>query len=190
MRLFVAVETPEPVRQEIARLRARLAGALPKARWVRPETVHLTLVFLGETGEATVPALASRLGAVFAARAPFELAVRGAGTFPPRRPARVAWLGVTAGPDLAALQAAVAAAAVEVAGIEPERRPYHPHLTLARPSRPWPRSAVERFLEVADRPIGEPFTVNRGVLMESHLGPGGARHEVVSELPLASGEAP
>lgn len=184
MRLFVAVETPEPLQQEIARLRTRLEAELPGARWVRPEGIHLTLVFLGATDGAGLGALSARLAPLFAARSPFEIAVRGAGTFPPNRPARVAWLGVEAGPELAALQAEVAAAAVEVAGIEPERRPYHPHLTLARPGRPWPRAAVERFLVAADRPYGDPFAVARGVLVESRLGAGGARYRVVEGFPL------
>lgn len=184
MRLFVALEIPAHLRQEIARLKARIEGELPPARWVRPERMHLTLVFLGETDEALLPALRQSLAPAFAAHPPLQAAVRGAGTFPPSRPARVAWLGVEGGPELLALQARVAAPAVEVAGIEPERRPFHPHLTLARPARPWPRPAVERFLAAADRPYGEPFQVARGVLIQSHLGSGDPRYQEVAAFPL------
>lgn len=184
MRLFVALEIPEPLRQEIARLKDRIEGGLPRARWVLPERMHLTLVFLGKTDEALLPALRDGLASVFSGQSPIQAQVRGAGTFPPDRPARVAWLGLEGGPELLALQAGVAAVAVEVAGLEPERRPFHPHLTLARPARPWPRVAVERFLAAADRSYGEPFEISRGVLMESHLGAGGPRYEPVATFPL------
>jgi RNA 2',3'-cyclic 3'-phosphodiesterase len=187
MRLFVALEIPASLHLEIARLRQELEPRLPRARWVRPEGIHLTLLFLGEVEEGAVAALRSGLAAAFARHPPLTLAMRGAGTFPPGRPARVAWLGMEARPELAPLQAAVTAAAVAALGIEPERRPFHPHLTLARPDPPWRRPEAERFTAAADRPFGDPFDVDRGVLMRSHLGRGGARYEVAAALPLGGG---
>ncbi|MGH9382137.1 MAG: RNA 2',3'-cyclic phosphodiesterase [Thermoanaerobaculia bacterium] len=189
MRLFIALETPEPLRREIAALADRLRHELPWARWVRAENLHLTLVFLGETAPDRLPSLAAHLAPAFGQHPPLRLRVRGAGTFPSGRAARVAWLGVAGGSELAALQAALAEAAAKAAGVELERRPFHAHLTLARPARPWPPRAVERFLASADRPRGEPFEVAQGVLLESQLGAGGARYRTVEAFPLA-GRAP
>jgi 2'-5' RNA ligase len=101
----------------------------------------------------------------------------------------VAWLSVLAPPSLSALQSAVEAAAVAAVGIEPEGRPFHAHLTLARPVEAWPRAVAERFAAAAGRPFGEAFAVRRGVLVESHLGAGGSRYEAVEGFPLHGGEA-
>ncbi len=110
MRLFVALEVPEPVRREVRRRIAGLRDRLPRARWVNPEVLHLTLLFLGEVPPDDVPALAGRLRDAFAPFPPLPLRLAGAGTFPAGRPARVAWIGVAAPPELARLQAALAGA--------------------------------------------------------------------------------
>lgn len=187
MRLFIALEIPEPVREEMTQLMGMLKGRLPKARWVRPEGMHLTLAFLGERPDGDVGSLQEALSPVFSGHAPFTAKVMGGGTFPPGRPARVAWIGVEAGPVLLSLQREVAAAVAEALDVEPERRPFHPHLTVARPAQPWPKDAIASFAAATDRSFGEPFEVGRGVLLESHLGPGGARYEEKAVFPLGDG---
>jgi 2'-5' RNA ligase len=184
LRLFVAFEVPAGVRREVARRVEAARRDLPTGRWVDAEKLHLTLLFLGETPEAEVPALAERLAPVFARRPPLPLRLAGGGTFPPRRPARVAWVGVEAPPELLPLQADVTGAAVAALGFTPEERPYHPHITLARCPSPWPRPAIERFTAAFAGPIGEPFTAGEGVLFESRLSPKGARYTPVATFPL------
>lgn len=111
MRLFVALEVPEPARREVRRRLAGLRERLPRARWVDPEVLHVTLQFLGEVaGERAAP-LADALRDAAAGFAPLPLRLARGGTFPPGRPARVAWVGVEAPPEIAALQAALASAA-------------------------------------------------------------------------------
>ncbi len=185
MRLFVAFDLSEEARREARRRAEAVRGALPAARWVDLSGAHLTLVFLGEVGEALVPGLADRLAAAFAPHAPLPLRLAGGGTFPPGRAARVSWVGVEAGPALAEIQRSVVAAAIEAVAHEPERRPYHPHITLARASTPWPRPAAERFTAAFAGPIGEPWIATHGVLFESKLSPKGARYHAVAEMPLA-----
>lgn len=184
MRLFVALEIPDAVRRELRALREGIEAELPPARWTRPEGRHLTLVFLGDTEEALLAPLEASLEPAFAAAAPIPLRVAGAGTFPPGRPARVAWAGVEAGPELGALQERVSRAATAAVGSEPERRRFHPHVTLARPRKPWPAAAVERFLAAGSRPFGETFTAGEGALIESRLSPGGARYRTVRSFPM------
>lgn len=187
MRLFIALEIPEPVRREVARRVAGLRERLPRARWVDPEMMHLTLAFLGETAPDKVPALAAKLREACAPHPPLALRLAGGGTFPPKRPARVAWIGMQAPEDLAVLQAAIVSAAVEAVGFEPEERPFRAHVTLARCDPPWPRDAVEKLTAAFPGEIGQPFVADRIVLMESKLSPKGARYTVVEAFPL---EAP
>jgi 2'-5' RNA ligase len=201
MRLFVALEIPEPVRREVRRRMAGLRERLPRARWVNPDVLHLTLLFLGEVPPDGMTALAGRLTDAFAPFPAMPLRLAGAGTFPPGRPARVAWIGVWAPPQLVPLQAAVARAAREVLGPPATsatsatsetsetspiiERQVRPHVTLARCPSPWPRGAAEKFAAAFPAEIGPPFLAARGVLVESKLSPKGPRYREVAELPLA-----
>lgn len=184
MRLFVALEVPEPVRREVARRMAGLRDRLPRAKWVDPENIHLTLLFLGETPEDKIPVLSAKLREAFARHAPLSVRLSSGGTFPPKRPARVAWIGLDAPEELAAVQADAVAAAIEAVGFEPEERPFRPHVTLARCDPNWPRDAVEKFVSAFPGEIGPPFTVDRGVLMQSRLSPRGAKYSVVEGFPM------
>jgi 2'-5' RNA ligase len=187
MRLFVALEVPEPARREVRRRVAGLRERLPRARWVNPDVLHLTLLFLGEVPPGQVAELAERLRRAFAPFPELPLRLAGAGTFPAGRPARVAWIGVTAPPELAPLQAAAAQAAREAIGApEPDERPFHPHVTLARCPSPWPRGAAEKFAAAFPGEIGPPFVAAGGVLVESRLSPRGPSYRDLAELPLAA----
>jgi RNA 2',3'-cyclic 3'-phosphodiesterase len=184
MRLFVALEVPEPARREVRRRVEGLRDRLPKARWVDLDVLHLTLLFLGETAEADVPALAAKLRQVFARFSPLSLRLEGGGTFPPGRPARVAWVGVEGPSELLTLQGDVAQAAVEALGFKPEERGYHPHVTLARCSDPWRRDSIEKFTNAFTGFVGPPFVADHGILFESKLSPKGARYREVEVFPL------
>lgn len=184
MRLFVALEIPEPARREVARRVAGVRDRLPRARWVDLEKIHLTLLFLGQTEADKVPVLSAKLRDAFAKHPAILVRLAGAGTFPPKRLARVAWIGLDAPEELAAIQADAVAAAVDAVGFQPEDRPYRPHVTLARCEPNWPRDSIDKFTAAFPGEIGPPFTVDRGVLMESKLSPKGARYSVVEELPL------
>lgn len=188
LRLFLALDLPEVHRQEVAERAGRLRSRLPAARWVRPEGLHLTLAFLGAVDADRVPELTAAVAPVFAAAAPFAVTVGGGGTFPPARPARVAWVGLHAGPELTALQRNVAAAALGTLGREPEARPFHAHVTVARPRRPWNRRASEDFARAFEGTLGEPFEATEGVLYRSELGPGGSRYTALERYPLGDPE--
>ncbi len=186
MRLFVAIEIPSEIRLELERRTVAARLGLPKARWVKPRAMHLTLVFLGETGEQKLPELHRELGAAFAAGESMALRIAGTGAFPPRGRKRVLWTGVETAGDLGGLQARVAEAVERAAGVEPDRRPYYPHLTLARCKPPWPPAAVERFATAfGEAPAGS-FTADRGSLIASELLPSGARYLTVETYPLGA----
>ncbi|MCP4664603.1 MAG: RNA 2',3'-cyclic phosphodiesterase [bacterium] len=186
MRLFVAVEIPRALRDELVERSLSARHGRPKARWVRPEGMHLTLSFLGDTDPARLPDLHRELAPAFASEPPIELRIREPGAFPPRGRVRTLWARIetAGGGDLAAVQAAVAQAVARAAGIRPEKRPFHPHVTLARCSPPWPRPALEGFAAAFGEPVAESFVIRVGTLFESELRPSGARYRVVREYPL------
>lgn len=184
MRLFVALEIPEPPRRDVRRRVDAVRDRLPRGRWVDLDNLHLTLLFLGETVEEAVPALVEGLRAAFSRCPPLDLRLSGGGTFPPGRPARVAWVGVEAPDELMTLQADITRAAVEALGFEPEERAYHPHVTLARCPDPWRREAIEKFKTSLTGPIGPPFVADHGILFESKLSPKGARYRAVETFSM------
>ena len=137
MRLFTAIELTEGARQAIAAEQKRIAevvgrGAAGSLKWIRPEHMHLTLVFLGEIEEAKAPAIIRAMGDDIDEAGPFAIVFGGIGMFPPRRAPRVLWLGLSRGANEAfALQRRVVER-LSPTGVAIEERPFHPHLTLAR----------------------------------------------------------
>ena len=128
-RLFVAIELPESIKRLLVDLDPQIHGA----RWLDAEQMHLTLAFFGVVPEDVDLKLREKLSAiVFGA---FFLPIVGVGTFPPKGPPKIIWIGVGRGhPHLFQLHKRVQEAALG-AGVELELRPFHPHVTLARCQR-------------------------------------------------------
>jgi 2'-5' RNA ligase len=130
MRLFVALDIPDQTRESLASLIARLKPKCPSARWVRVESMHVTLKFIGHTGEESLPAIRDALAAIRTGD-PVQLDFCGLGFFPSERRPRVLWCGISASPNAAELVADIDRALGQL-GIPPETRSFTPHLTLAR----------------------------------------------------------
>ena len=130
MRLFVALDIPGETREALAALIAKLQHKCPSAHWVRPEAMHITLKFIGHTDPENLPAIHDAL-AKLKSPGPIEMHFRGLGFFPGEKRPRVFWCGVDASPNAAALAAAMDQRLAKF-GVEPEGRPFTPHLTLAR----------------------------------------------------------
>jgi len=187
LRLFVAIDLPEDVRESLGRLQSDLRRHdLPGLRWTRPEGVHLTLKFLGETPASSLAAIEGALARAVRGAQPFRLALGAPGTFGNRRGPRVLWVDVEG--DVKPLQQLQAAVERELAaaGFAPEERGFSPHLTLARVPQPPPPGLAERIsraLAAVAAPRGE-IEVTEVVLMRSRLQPGGAVHSRVAVFPL------
>ena len=177
-RLFVAIELPEAVQAELA----RLCAGVPGARWVRRDQMHLTLRFIGEVDDGLFARLRTALAAVRAA--PFDLALRGVGCFPPRGAARVLWAGLEAPPALPALYQSVEAA-VRSLGLPPDDKPFAAHITLARLKTPPPPDAVARYLERHAGFATPPFPAAAFALYSSRLSPAGPDYTCKARFPLA-----
>jgi RNA 2',3'-cyclic 3'-phosphodiesterase len=139
-RLFVAIDLPESTKQFLVELDPNIRGV----RWTDATEIHLTLAFFGDVPEDVDLALREKLSAIqFGA---FFLPIAGAGTFPPKGPPKIIWIGVGRGhPHLFQVHKRVQEAAL-AAGIEPELRPWHPHITIARCRDVAPQS-MRKFLQ-------------------------------------------
>src|SRR5580658_8706944 len=127
MRLFVALDIDPEIRRRIGEFRNQMREFAPDVRWVGPETFHVTLQFLGETGKLDEVRVA--LQQVKGAAVPLEF--RGTGFFPNPKAARVFWVGIESDEHLQELAESVGAA-LKPLGFERDAGPYKPHLTLAR----------------------------------------------------------
>ncbi len=187
VRAFLAVPVDPAWADSVARWTAGLKASLPRAAWTRREAWHLTLKFLGEIPRATADRLAAELAPVAERARALELEPGGPVVFPPRGRPRVVGLGFAPSADLEALEslAASAEAAVRRAGLPPEDRALHPHVTLARLREPWPAAALETFrTEAAAWPLPA-WKARECVLFESRLEPGGAVHTPLHRLAFA-----
>ncbi len=168
-RLFVAIDPPESTRKFLAGLDPYIRGV----RWTDVEQMHLTLAFFGDVPDAVDLALREKLSAIqFGA---FFLPITDVGTFPPKGLPKIIWIGVGSGhPHLFQIHKRVQEAAL-AAGIEPELRPWHPHLTIARCRDVAPQS-IRKFLQSnADLDAGM-IRVEAFHLYSSKLTPAGPIH--------------
>lgn len=174
-RLFVAIRPPEAIRD----LLVDAMDESPALGWVGEDNLHLTLRFIGEVERPLANDVAEFLSRL---RFPaFELRVRGIGRFD-RRSGGALWAGVEPKRPVSGLAAKVDRACVE-SGLEPERRAFHPHVTLARYRRRDVDAARDFERRNADL-SSPPFRVDEFVLYESRLSRHGAHYEAVATYPL------
>jgi 2'-5' RNA ligase len=170
MRLFVAIDLPDAVKDQLDALQTDVPGA----RWVKRPQMHLTLFFLGETDRLTD--IQAALAGIEAR--PFELTLTGVGRFPKRRkqPPRVLWAGIDAEPDLTQLHHQVTTILSEI-GFEAEDRPFSPHITLARLKTRDPLPEVDAFLSAQSAFRTPSIAITEFILFSSVLAPQGARYQ-------------
>jgi 2'-5' RNA ligase len=170
MRLFLG----QPIPPELAQALARRTQAieLPKGRRTAPEDLHLTLVFLGEVAEPTLPHIERELSELTFAS--FPLRLTSLDTFP-----RAGVLFAEAEPTrpLLHLQATVAAAMARC-GFPPEDRPYHPHITLARFHGSLRLNKSQQALPPS---LQRNFTADTVNLYRSHSSPTGSHYEILAQ---------
>jgi 2'-5' RNA ligase len=192
MRLFVALDLEEEIRQRIAVYLEGLAGLAPDVRWAKAESLHVTLKFIGELAEDQIPRLHDALATIPAK--PFSLAFRGYGFFPTARAPRVFWLAMRAGEELPNLAARVDSA-LSALKIPREEHPFTPHLTLARSGsgaprlRPEGRSGakferLQKQLAAMATPDFGTMTAREFFLYRSQLSPGGSRYSKLASFAL------
>jgi 2'-5' RNA ligase len=175
-RLFVAIPIPADTRQRLA----FMSNGVPGARWVNPESLHLTLRFIGEVDNRWADDIHAALSAIEAPA--FDLTLAGVGHWESKGRARAIWAGVERNPALQHLRDKIETAMVRL-GLAPEGRKFSPHVTLARLSD----SPAQRVLAyIADYNLfrAEPFRVESFILFSSFLSHNGAIYTPEAEYAL------
>jgi RNA 2',3'-cyclic 3'-phosphodiesterase len=184
-RLFVALDLPDDVRAGLVDWQ-RTALADPALRVVRPEALHMTLVFLGYQAEKEVKAIAKTAFDLEAEAPAVELAREPVGVPRGKRPRLIALAANS--DETVGLQKQVEERLVEAGYYEPEKRPFWPHLTVARVKPEAPKSRKPALLRTQPHPLPEHmfrfFRPTRLVLFKSHLRRTGAEYESLAELEL------
>ena len=176
LRLFVGLAFPDQVRASLD----GLCHGVPGVRWVRPETFHMTLRFIGEVSEDVAEDLDTHLCGIHAPR--FSMRLQEVGCFDSGRKVRALWAGAERTDLLAHLQGKVESAAVR-SGLPAETRKFKPHVTLGRAKDlTLPRAA--EFLESRAAFQTPEFDVESFILFRSHLGREGAHYDPLAEYPL------
>ena len=193
MRLFVALDIDEAIRERIARFVDGVRGFAPEARWVRSESLHVTLKFIGEVASEGIDAIQGVLAGVRGEAVALEF--RGCGFFPNPKSARVFWIGLQGGEPLAGLAGSVDRA-LEAVSIPREKHAYTPHLTLARGAGGsgaprWPKGDHEnsRFAKLQQKLASltaefGTMTAREFFLYQSQLSPKGSRYTKVARFGL------
>jgi RNA 2',3'-cyclic 3'-phosphodiesterase len=194
MRLFVALDIDDNIRVRIARFLDGVCGFAPDVRWVRPESLHVTLKFIGEKSEEEVEGIRRALETIVADK--LEMNFRGYGFFPGARAPRVFWVGIDGGSKLTSLAATVDKALTQL-DIPKEEHAFNAHLTLARggggsglPRRQrgdGPNRSFERLQEkLAALPTPEfgTMTAREFFLFQSQLSPGGSKYTKLARFGL------
>jgi RNA 2',3'-cyclic 3'-phosphodiesterase len=187
-RLFIGLELDAAVRTAAASaseaLRRRL-GRDVDARWIPPENLHVTLWFIGEVDDLRAGRIIEAVDTPFETAA-FDLAIRGAGAFPPSGAPRVFWLGVGNGTESVSRLHREVAARLTPLGFEPEPRPYSAHLTIARVKearRSGGHAALRSVLRESEYDAGS-CRIHAVTVFRSHLSPKGAAYEALLRVPL------
>jgi RNA 2',3'-cyclic 3'-phosphodiesterase len=194
MRLFVALDIDAAIRQRIQRFVEGVSGFAPDTRWVRLESQHITLKFIGEKPIETVEEIKRVLSGIRTEA--IEITIRGYGFFPTAKAARVFWVGIESGPQLAVLAKGVDEATAAL-GIPKEDHPFAPHLTLARGggrsgAPRWRKGDLpnKNFQQLQEKLAALPtpefgtMAAHEFFLYQSQLSQGGSRYTKIAGFPL------
>ena len=177
-RAFVAVVPPDEVLDAVDAATAPLHEHVPGARWTTRDQWHVTLQFLGN--RVDLDSVSAALASLPVARGIAQ--VGSAGAFPSARRGRVLWLGMTTGAELMIQLATAVGSLLQPLGFEPEARPYHAHLTLARLKTP--ADVREPVGALGDALFGPRWPVEEVVVYESRLRRSGAEYAPFTRVPL------
>jgi len=189
IRTFIALELNEATRRAIGDTQTKLKRdrTANSVRWVAPQSIHITLKFLGDVAATRMDELLDAVTQACAGVAPFALTIAGIGAFPNTRRPNVVWVGARGDIAIASQLAEQIENACEMLGYAREERPFAPHLTLGRVKRdasPSDRQALGKLIE--QTPVGElgKLTIAHTSVMKSELRPGGSVYTCLREIRL------
>jgi len=188
VRSFIAIELPAELRQGLARIQARLKVDKPRVKWVDPNSIHLTLKFLGNVDPAMIGAITQAMTKSTQSISPFQLEVQqGLGAFPNLKRVQVVWVDLGGELEKLGQLQGLLETSLSSLGFAPETRAFKPHLTLARLGNEASPEERQRFGElIADTKFepGYSIRVDALSLMKSQLTREGAIYSKLSSAEL------
>lgn len=186
MRLFLAIPIDKRILDSLARATDKLRESRAPVRWVRPEGMHLTLKFLGDTEPEKVEPLVEAVSGVTSKIQPFPISVHGAGAFPNLKRPRVLWAGVIENSGTIGRLAKDIELVSGQLGWEREKRKFSPHVTIGRVKGNMNLVRLAAAMETMEEEHWGDQEVGEVVLYRSHLDKGGARYEKVHVFGLGT----
>ena len=185
-RIFVAIDLSEEARDRVSTYITGLRNEFSKLRvsWARPEKLHLTLKFIGDTDKNWLRKLERAVSAVAGSHTSIDLSISGTGVFPSARKPRVLWLGIKGNTETLRKVSQEIEAEYEKLGFAHDKREFSPHLTIARLREPRiARELVEKHLAQQFKAVK--FSASELVLYESSFLPTGSVYSIVSKADLS-----
>ncbi len=184
LRLFLAVDMDESLKQYVGSLVEPLRKAGADVKWVQADNLHVTLKFLGDVEEERVDIVADTARRSVGAYEPFDIGLGEVGTFPPAGRPRVIWIGIEdSGGQLARMSRSLEEAFAEL-GFPAEERPFKGHLTLGRVRSPKGVERLQPLLARATTPAAKRMSVDKIMLFKSVLTSAGPIYSVLEKVYL------
>lgn len=183
LRLFIAIDIPEQIKEEISDLIEILKKYDADVKWIQPDNLHLTLKFLGETSDTLPEKIRESLLPIVSSYEPFFISIRSTGVFPHEKHPRVLWIGIVDSDRLQSLKGDIDQKLSSV-GFPMDDKNFHPHLTLGRVrSNKGMLSLMKDFRMFHEKFFGD-CIVDRIKLMKSDLKPKGPVYTCLHDLPF------
>lgn len=183
-RTFIAIEVGSPAREVVLRLLKQLSSELSGVRWTQPDQLHLTLKFLGDIDNRTLPEVCTQMRAACDGIEAFSVALQGLGAFPKNKPPRVLWTGIEQGAEQLAVLHQRLDSSLSNLGAPADNRGYAPHLTLGRINRGADQNEIATRLERDAATHFAQFDVNELQLIASVRERNRMIYETIDSAPL------
>jgi 2'-5' RNA ligase len=179
LRFFIAIELSEKVKSALTELQRELKQCKADIRWVKPDNIHLTLKFLGDTDEKITGNIVEEIKAACIGYKEFALEIKGVGVFPDMRAPKVLWVGISDNDFLTGLQKSIEDGLAKL-GFSPEKRRFRPHLTLGRFKSSLGKEGLYDKIEVDKNISLGSIEVKSIFLIKSELTPSGAEYTKIA----------
>jgi 2'-5' RNA ligase len=186
IRSFIAVELPQETRDALAVVQEQLRQSRARVRWLKPNSIHLTLKFLGNIASTQVDEIAAAAARQMRDEQPFTLSVAGLGVFPNKRAPRVIWAGIQGEVERLSRLQALLESGLEKLGFAREQRSFRPHLTIGRVKDRRRCQGLLQAMTALQLPECNSFDVDEIILYKSDLRPTGAIYTKLHRMPLSA----
>lgn len=187
MRTFIAIELPPEIKEALAQLQEQLKASGADIKWVKPQNIHLTLKFLGDTNEKKIAPIMRILEETACNKPVFTIRVSSLGAFPGLNSIRVIWAGIDRGDAIACQIAKDLEGRIASIGIPKEKRPFSSHITIGRAKSGLNSDKLARDIEILGKALAGKnmeASVKKITLFKSTLTPGGPAYEALKAASL------